>query len=78
MQSYDKIYVGGKTGLLALGKFKLSDAGVGWKSQSSGEIVTIPSGEIVKLFWKRVARDFQLKIVKKNGIYLLMFRYRDL
>ena len=41
MQSYDKIYVGGKTGPLAIGKFKLSDAGVGWKSLASGEIVTI-------------------------------------
>ncbi|KAJ3361203.1 FACT complex subunit [Kappamyces sp. JEL0680] len=70
VSNFDKIYLGGKNGPLAAGKFKLSEVGIGWKNALSGQIITVSAADITKVTWVRVARDFELRILKKGGVVL--------
>jgi structure-specific recognition protein 1 len=65
-RDFDDIYLGGKNGVLAQGKFKISEAGVGWKNQATGQIITVSAADLNKVVWSKVARDYQLKISKKD------------
>jgi hypothetical protein len=39
--SQDKIYLGGRNGSLAVGKFKVGKAGMGWKNAGTQQIITV-------------------------------------
>ncbi|KAI8912775.1 structure-specific recognition protein-domain-containing protein, partial [Gorgonomyces haynaldii] len=69
-KDFDDIYLGGKNGVLAQGKFKLSEAGIGWKNATSGQIITVSSADIAQMLWMRVARDFEIKIIRKDNAVL--------
>ncbi|EGF81219.1 hypothetical protein BATDEDRAFT_10843, partial [Batrachochytrium dendrobatidis JAM81] len=53
------------------GRFKLSDAGLGWKSQATSEIKTVPAADIRFLHWLRVARDYQLRVTRQDGSIIM-------
>ncbi|KAJ1344171.1 hypothetical protein BSLG_001311 [Batrachochytrium salamandrivorans] len=66
-KDFDSIFLGGTNGPQSVGRFKLSDVGLGWKSQTTGEIKTVPAADIRKLHWLRVARDYQLRVTRQDG-----------
>ncbi|KAJ1655639.1 FACT complex subunit [Dispira simplex] len=51
------------------GILRFTSSGIGWKGQKDGQIVTIASGDIKRAQWLRVARQFRLKIILKNGTW---------
>ncbi|KAI8893405.1 hypothetical protein BC833DRAFT_608471 [Globomyces pollinis-pini] len=63
---FDRIYLGGKNGPMASGKFKLSEAGLGWKNSVTNQIITVSADDILKFHWIRVARGYEVRITKKN------------
>jgi structure-specific recognition protein 1 len=69
--SFDQIFLGGRNGVRDYGKFKLSEAGIGWKNAADGVILTVSSTDIDELAWIRVAREYEVKIVKKAPTYNL-------
>eukprot|EP00842_Homolaphlyctis_polyrhiza_P005154 jgi/Hompol1/563/HPOL_003764-RA len=64
--AFDNIFLGG-----SVGRFKLSEAGVGWKNSRTGEIVTVSASDIRSLLWMRVARDHQLRLTKRDSSVLM-------
>ncbi|KAI8924854.1 hypothetical protein BC831DRAFT_292356 [Entophlyctis helioformis] len=66
-KDFDGIFLGTTNGPQAVGLFKLSAAGVGWKNQATGEITTIPAADIKELKWLRVARGHRLRIGHNNS-----------
>jgi structure-specific recognition protein 1 len=66
MKDFESIYLGSQNGTSIKGKFKISEVGLGWKSMH-GEIITVSQNDIKKLYFTRVGRDHELKILKKNG-----------
>jgi structure-specific recognition protein 1 len=64
--NFENIYLGGQNSLNEMGKFKVSNVGMGFKSSTTSEITTISQADIQQLSFQQVARNYQLKIVKKN------------
>ncbi len=60
-QAYEPVWLAD-----AAGKFKFSEAGIGWRALS-GLMVTVPAGEIARLAWMRVARDFRLSVTRRSS-----------
>jgi structure-specific recognition protein 1 len=54
----------------ASGRLKVAEAGIGWKNALTGQIVTISATDIKKVSWARVAKDYELKILKSDGNYV--------
>jgi hypothetical protein len=52
--------------LQPLGKIKFADAGLGFKESGSGKVTTLAADDIEKFQWIRAARDYQLRIIKKD------------
>jgi structure-specific recognition protein 1 len=50
----------------ASGKFKMAASGFGWKSSSSGNIITVPLDSIQKFEWLRAFSGYQLRIITKD------------
>ena len=50
----------------ASGKFKMAASGFGWKSSSSGNIITVPLDTIQKFEWLRAFSGYQLRIITKD------------
>ena len=50
----------------AMGKFKMAASGFGWKSGTSGSIVTVPLETIRRFEWLRAHHGHQLRIVTKD------------
>ncbi len=55
MKDFDPIYLSHQNGPSLKGKFKVSEVGLGWKSQD-GEIITISKSDLLDLEYVRVAR----------------------
>ena len=53
--------------LKASGRLKVAEAGIGWKNSTSGQIITVSATDIHKMHWVRVAREYELKIIKSDG-----------
>ncbi|KAJ8325965.1 hypothetical protein BDV3_003822 [Batrachochytrium dendrobatidis] len=70
-KDFDNVFLGGTNGVQAIGRFKLSDAGLGWKSQATSEIKTVPAADIRFLHWLRVARDYQLRVTRQDGSIIM-------
>ena len=74
--NYDNIYLGGKNGPLvldliqAIGKFKLSEAGMGWKNATTGQILTVSAADIQSAQWLKAAREYEIRITKKDATVL--------
>ncbi|KAJ3044471.1 FACT complex subunit [Rhizophlyctis rosea] len=66
-REFDNVYLQGKKGAEGLGRLKLAEAGVGFKHSSTHQVVTIPAHDIHKFHWLRCARDFRLRIQRRNG-----------
>ncbi|KAL2912520.1 FACT complex subunit [Polyrhizophydium stewartii] len=66
-RDFDNIFLGGTNGPQSVGLFKLSEAGIGWKNRTTNEITTVPAADIKKMHWVRVAREYQLRITRKDG-----------
>jgi hypothetical protein len=63
---FENIYVGGRNEKSARGRFKMSEAGMGFKDSATGEIITISSKDLMQLAFQRVARDHELRILNKK------------
>ena len=55
MKDCEPIYLSHQNGLSFKGKFKVSEVGLGWKSQD-GEIITISKSDLLLVEYLRVAR----------------------
>ncbi|CAG8550904.1 6323_t:CDS:2, partial [Ambispora leptoticha] len=49
------------------GVLKLAPIGLGWKTTLTDTILTVPSEDFKKMQWIHVARNYQLRIQRKNG-----------
>lgn len=63
---FEGIYLQGKQ-QKSNGKIKFVPSGAGWKESATGAVTTLRSEEFKKALWTRVAREYQLRIVMKNG-----------
>jgi hypothetical protein len=79
---YERIFLGGKPQLVDQekhyetslspflkreGKLRLAANGIGWKDAKSGQMVTIAATDMKRSQWLRAAKDFELRILLKNG-----------
>ncbi|KAJ3275298.1 FACT complex subunit [Borealophlyctis nickersoniae] len=65
--TFDNIFLGGKARFEGIGRLKLAEAGLGWKNSQTGTVLTVSAADLHKLHWLRCARDFRLRIQKKDG-----------
>lgn len=63
---FEGIYLQGKQ-QKSNGKIKFVPSGAGWKESATGAVTTLRSEEFKKALWTRVAREYQLRIIMKNG-----------
>ncbi|KAJ3352135.1 FACT complex subunit [Entophlyctis luteolus] len=65
--TFDNIFTGGKNGAQTMGKFKLTEAGIGFKEAISEKVLTMRAQDIRRAVWLRCARDFELRIELSSG-----------
>ncbi|KAJ1984500.1 FACT complex subunit [Dimargaris cristalligena] len=51
------------------GILKFAKQGVGWKNSKTGQVITIAANDIKRVQWMRVARQYRLKFILKNGAW---------
>ncbi|KAJ1975741.1 FACT complex subunit [Dimargaris xerosporica] len=51
------------------GLLRLTKSGIGWKALQGEQLVTVPASELKRVQWMRVARQYGLKIIMKNGTW---------
>ena len=48
-----------------------------FKNNKTGKIDTMTHDDLVQAFWRRVARNYQLKLVSKTGAVLRFDNFRE-
>ncbi|KAJ3167292.1 FACT complex subunit [Geranomyces variabilis] len=66
-RSFENVYLGGSNSSKVTGLLKIAEAGLGWKNSLNGTIVKLAPVDIHKVSWQRCARDYQLRVQKKDG-----------
>ncbi|KDQ09911.1 hypothetical protein BOTBODRAFT_36725 [Botryobasidium botryosum FD-172 SS1] len=61
---FENIYYGAGTDV---GKIRFASSGMGWKQLEGDKTVTVSAADIKWIQWLRVARNFQLRIILKEG-----------
>jgi hypothetical protein len=56
VRDFEPIFLGSQNGIIHKGKFKISEVGLGWKSLTTGEIITVSQNDIKHLTFTRVAK----------------------
>lgn len=65
-RDFDGIYVGGRSSEQAPGRFKVSEAGLGWKNSETQQILTVPAAEVHQLQWMHVARGYAVVVTRRD------------
>ncbi|KAJ3161063.1 FACT complex subunit [Geranomyces michiganensis] len=66
-RSFENVFLGGSNSSKVTGLLKVAEAGLGWKNSLNGNIVKLAPVDIQKVSWQRCARDYQLRVQKKDG-----------
>lgn len=61
---YEKIYHSLSS---KLGRIRLAEKGLGWKSNSDGKMVSISGNDISNVSWKRMCRGYEIAFLLKDG-----------
>ncbi|ODQ51395.1 SSrecog-domain-containing protein [Saitoella complicata NRRL Y-17804] len=59
------------------GKLRLASSGLGWKSSTGGNPITIASSDLKRATWSKAARGWECKLVLRKGDFIRMDGFQE-